>query len=196
MAKALTTSKSQALSKANQIVPYLTPEEVSKLAEAARDGRKGERNQLLILTLFQTGLRVSEAISLTPRHIGQYESKPAIHLKGKGKKPRMVALPQNLADKLMAYAYRKGLERDSRFFDINRSQAWRILKLAAERAGFSKSVYPHLLRHSDAIERLRQTGNPKALQHHLGHSSQVMTMRYLSTLTAEDALRIQQDVEF
>ena len=53
-----------------------------------------------------------------------------------------------------------------------------------------------LLRHSDAIERLRQTGNPKALQLHLGHSSTLMTMRYLSTLTAEDALRIQQEVRF
>jgi len=74
MAKAPTTSKGQALSKANQIVPYLTLEEVSKLAEAARNGRKGERDQLLILTLFQTGLRVSEAISLAPRHIGQYEA--------------------------------------------------------------------------------------------------------------------------
>jgi len=52
------------------------------------------------------------------------------------------------------------------------------------------------LRHSDAIERLRQTGNPKALQINLGHVSPMMTMCYLSTLTAEDALRIQQEVEF
>jgi len=44
--------------------------------------------------------------------------------------------------------------------------------------------------------RLRQTGNPKALQHHLGHSSTLMTMRYLSTLTVEDAVRIQADVKF
>jgi len=63
-------------------------------------------------------------------------------------------------------------------------------------AGITKRVYPHLLRHSDAIERLRQTGNPKALQIHLGHASPFMTMRYLSTLTAEDALTIQQQVKF
>ncbi|MHB8067332.1 MAG: hypothetical protein ACYDIC_05470 [Desulfobaccales bacterium] len=59
-----------------------------------------------------------------------------------------------------------------------------------------EDVSPRLLRHSDAIERLRQTGNPKALQLHLGHASPFMTMRYLSTLTAEEALRIQQEVEF
>ena len=84
---------------------------------------------------------------------------------------------------------------DDRLFPINRKWAWQILKAAAERAGIAKRVYPHLLRHSDAIERLRQTGNPKALQIHLGHASPMMTMRYLSTLTAEDALRIQQGVE-
>ncbi|OPX19595.1 MAG: hypothetical protein BZ151_08375, partial [Desulfobacca sp. 4484_104] len=72
----------------------------------------------------------------------------------------------------------------------------KIIKEASERSGITKKVYPHLLRHSDAIERLRQTGNPKALQIHLGHASPMMTMRYLSTLTAEDALRIQQELEF
>jgi integrase len=48
----------------------------------------------------------------------------------------------------------------------------------------------------DAIERLKQTGNPKALQHHLGHSSISIVMRYLSTLTQEESLKIQQQVEF
>lgn len=195
MSKALTT-RQQALSKAAQIVPYLTPEEVARLAAATGNGKRGERDRLLIRTLFETGLRISEALQLTPRHISQYEGRPVIHLKGKGRKPRMVAIPQNLVDKMMSYAYQRGLDRDSKFFKINRSQAWRILQSAAERAGINKKVYPHLLRHSDAIERLRQTGNPRALQLHLGHSSQVMTMRYLNTLTVEDALRIQQEVEF
>lgn len=195
MSKALTT-RQQALSKAAQIVPYLTPEEVARLAAATGNGKRGERDRLLIRTLFETGLRISEALQLTPRHISQYEGRPVIHLKGKGRKPRMVAIPQNLVDKMMSYAYQRDLDRDSKFFKINRSQAWRILQSAAERAGINKKVYPHLLRHSDAIERLRQTGNPRALQLHLGHSSQVMTMRYLNTLTVEDALRIQQEVEF
>ena len=52
------------------------------------------------------------------------------------------------------------------------------------------------MRHSDAIELLRQTSNPKALQIHLGHASPLMTMRYLSNLTAEDALQIKQEVRF
>lgn len=71
-----------------------------------------------------------------------------------------------------------------------------MIKEAAIKAGFEKRVFPHLLRHSDAIERLRQTGNPKALQHHLGHSSISMVMTYLSTLIQEESLRIQQQVGF
>ena len=53
-----------------------------------------------------------------------------------------------------------------------------------------------ILRHSGAIIRLRNTGNLKALQYHLGHNTSAMTLRYLTTLTQEDALRVQQEVEF
>jgi integrase/recombinase XerD len=97
---------------------------------------------------------------------------------------------------LKSYAFDRQLGLDDRLFRINRKRAWQIIREAAERAGINKKVYPHLLRHSDAIERLRQTGNPRALQLHLGHASPLMTMRYLATLTAEDALRIQQEVKF
>jgi site-specific recombinase XerD len=44
-------------------------------------------------------------------------------------------------------------------------------QIAAKKTGIMKSVYPHLLRHSDAIERLRHTHNPKGLQIHLGHEN-------------------------
>ena len=184
-----------ALTRALRIVPYLTPEEVGALVLACR-GRHRLRDELLILTLLQTGLRISEALSITPRRIGSHAGHPVLYIEGKGKKPRLVACPDLLAHRLKSYAFDRGLGLDDRLFPINRKWAWQILKAAAERAGIAKRVYPHLLRHSDAIERLRQTGNPKALQIHLGHARPMMTMRYLSTLTAEDALRIQQGVEF
>ncbi len=194
--KALVKSK-MGLQRATSIVPYLTPAEVYMMAEAVSGGRNGERDKLLILLLFETGLRVSEALSLTPRLIEQSNGKPVIHLKkGKGGKPRMVACPEDLAHRIRSYAYLKEVGIDDRIFAINRKRAWQIIKLAGEKANLQKRVWPHLLRHSDAIERLRQTGNPKALQLHLGHSSALMTMRYLATLTAEDALRIQQQVRF
>jgi len=193
--KALLPTKTT-LARASKIVAYLTPAEVNQLVEAAREGRKGERDALLLAVLYQTGLRISEALSLTPAKIRQFEGKPVLEIVGKGKKPRQVACPERLAERLQAYAYKQGLKPHDPFFPINRIRAWQIIKAAAERAGFTQRVYPHLFRHSDAIERLRQTGNPKALQHHLGHSSTLMVMRYLSTLTQEDSLRIQQQVEF
>ena len=179
-----------------QIVSYLLPEEVQKLAAEARKRRNGERDYLFILLLYQTGLRISEALSLTPAKINHFDGKPVIEVMGKGKKPRLVSCPEALASKLKAYAYYKKLDPQDRFFPFNRIRGWQIVKEAATKAGFGKRVFPHLLRHSDAIERLRQTGNPKALQHHLGHSSISMVLRYLSTLSQEDSLRIQQQVEF
>ena len=191
MSNTLIQSKT-ALSKVNMPVSYLTEDEINQLIE----GCKKERDRLLILLLFQTGLRISEALSLTPASIRNFEGRPAIEIIGKGRKRRMVALPVNLKEKLESYAYRAKIEPKERFFDINRSRAWQILNEAREASGLEKRVFPHLLRHSDAIIRLRRTGNPKALQYHLGHNTPAMTLRYLSTLTQEDALRVQQEVEF
>ena len=184
--------RKMALGRVNLPVSYLTEEDVRQLTE----GCKKERDRLLIMLLFQTGLRISEALTLTPALIRNFEGRPALEIVGKGKKLRLVALPVSLGEKLLSYAYRAKIEPWCRFFRINRSRAWQILNEAQKASGMAKRVFPHLLRHSDAIIRLRKTGNPKALQYHLGHNSPAMTLRYLSTLTQEDALRVQQDVEF
>jgi len=184
--------RKMALNRVNLPVSYLTEEDVRQLVEAC----KKERDKLLITLLFQTGVRISEALALTPAAIRNFEGKPAMEIIGKGKKLRMVALPVSLKEKLESYAYRAKIEPRMRFFDINRSRAWQILNEVRKAAGMEKRVFPHLLRHSDAIIRLRKTGNPKALQYHLGHNTPAMTLRYLSTLTQEDALRVQQEVNF
>jgi len=54
----------------------------------------------------------------------------------------------------------------------------------------------HILRHSGAIERLRRTGNPKAVQDMLRHRSARMTLRYMKTLSHEESMAIQQAVEY
>ncbi len=179
--------------RALRLVPYLTPEEIKRLC-AGCQGRHRERDALLILVLFQTGLRISEALSLT---VAQLNRQPGtLEIMGKGNKKRLVACPAPLAHRLKAFAFDRGLGLTHRIFPVGRKRAWQIVKQAAAHAGLTTPVYPHLLRHSDAIERLRQTMNPRALQLHLGHASPLMTMRYLSTLTAEEALRINQAVRF
>ncbi len=177
-------------------VPYLRPEEVHALVSAARQLRYGERNALLIKTLYQTGLRISETLSLTPSHLTRIDGIPCARVVGKGKKERLVHIPEPLFNELLAFAFQQGLKQTERLFKLNRQNAHKMLKKAAQLAGLTKRVYPHLLRHSCAIERLRQTGNPKALQLHLGHSTLTMTMRYLATLTMEEALKIQATVKF
>ena len=122
----------------------------------------------------------------------RFEGSPTLTVMGKGRKPRTVACPPSLADRLGSYAYDNGLNPNDCFFPVSRVRAWQIVKQAAARAGIDKRVYPHLFRHGDAIYRLRATGNPKALQDHLVHASVGMTMRYLATLQAEESLRIQR----
>ena len=80
------------LARGLRIVPYPTSDEVRLLVEEARKRRKGERDALLILILFQTGLRISEALSLTPFKIEIFEGKPILRFVGKGKRERVVTV--------------------------------------------------------------------------------------------------------
>jgi integrase/recombinase XerD len=189
--------RNAALARSTKILPYLPPEEIARMENAAaRAPRKGDRDALLIAVLFQVGLRASEVIRITPNHLELFEGKPVIRVLVKGHKQHVMSVPEPLAHRLQAYAFRHGLSKTDRFFKMNRQRVWQIVKRAAQDAGIDKRVYPHLLRHSDAIERARQLRHPKALQEHFGWSSPYMVMRYLSTLQQEDALRINQEVRF
>jgi len=185
-----------AFAKSTRIVSYLTPEEVKALEDAVSGNRKAERDALLIQVLFQTGLRISELLSLTPQSMQHFEGSTVISVIGKGHKPRQVACPEDLSHRIKSYCYDHEIEVKDRIFSINRKRAWKILSEAGKAAGLNKDIWPHLLRHSNAVESLRQHGNPRALQDHLGHSTVSMSMRYLSTLTTEDSLRIQGKVKF
>jgi Tfp pilus assembly protein PilP len=59
-----------------------------------------------------------------PLSIQRFEGKPILSVIGKGRKLRLVACPQSLADKLKSYAYERKIEPQSRLFPIQRSRAW------------------------------------------------------------------------
>mgnify|MGYP001044759298 CR=1 FL=1 len=84
------TKRNTTLGRAFKIVPYLTPEEVKLLASEAKKRRNGERDSLLILVLFETGLRISEALSLTSSNIDLFEGRPVLRIVGKGKKTILI----------------------------------------------------------------------------------------------------------
>lgn len=199
--QALAIRQSKALS--GDYVAHLDISQVKRLAEAALQSRKGERDRLLIQLLFDGCLRCSEAISVRPCDIIHNDTGWALRVKGKGGKFALVAISPNLVAQLQAYAYRYKLNEYDRLFPITRSQAFRVVTAAFDRAGIprpsrdvDKVGAVHILRHSGAIERLKQTGNPKAVQDQLRHKSALMTMRYLKTLSTEESLRIQQGVDF
>lgn len=189
---------------AGDYVIHLDVNQVKALAAAARESRHGERDRLLIQLIFDGCFRCSEVIPVRPCDILDNEDNQyAVRIMGKGRKSAVVAISPSLAQQLYTYAFRQGIEKNDRFFPITRSQVFRIITRAFDRAGIprpsreiNKVGAVHILRHSGAIERLRQTGNPKAVQHQLRHKSALMTMRYLKTISADESLRIQQQVEF
>lgn len=110
-----------------------------------------------------------------------------------------MVLSASIVARLHQFCYRWEIKPEDPVFAITKYRAHQILKRAFERAGIQKPPHVgavHVLRHSGALERLKETGNPQALQEQLGHTTAKMTLRYLKTLTAEESLRINQGVDF
>ncbi len=61
-----------------------------------------------------------------------------------------------------------------------------MFKRLARRAGLQRRVHPHALRHTHAIEWLREGATLPEVQAQLGHSSLSVTSRYLAHVTPED----------
>ena len=186
----------------NDWIPHITLEDVQALAQtaegAARNG-KGERDALIIQTIFDGCFRVSEALQLTPDSLHQTATGWATWITGKGQKRAEVGISASLAAKLQAYAYRERIEPAERIFPIDRSRVFRIVDRAFKTAGIPKPPHVgtvHVLRHSGALALLAATGNPKAVQDHLRHQSARMTLRYMKTLSAKESLKIRQGVDW
>ena len=181
-------------------VPHLDLAAVSTIADIAGEHpRLGERNKLLIQTLFDGCLRITEALRTRPRDIKQSGAGWYIEVFGKGSKPGVVAISASLAAQLQAYAYRHKIKPDERLFPFTRARAFQIVDAAMEKSGIAKPDHVgtvHVLRHSGALERLKITGNPRAVQDQLRHADARMTLRYMKTLSSEESIRIQQSVDF
>lgn len=197
-AKVTAIARSQAACGA--YVPHLGLDEVRAIADAAgRIGRHRERDRLLIQTMFDGCLRVSECLGLRPRNIKRDANGWRLEILGKGGRPAAAAISASLGAELQSYAYMCEIARDTRLFPVNRSRAFQIVNRAMAAARIQKPEHVgtvHILRHSGAIERLRATRDPRAVQEQLRHASVGMTLRYLKTVTAEEAIAVQQEVDF
>ena len=152
-------------------IEYLIEEEYIILYNTA----KHPEHKLLIRLLWETGLRISEALALKYGDI--YPD--GINIKhGKGDKQRMVKTQAPILGELLRYA--RSHSNDRIFQKIrNRTSAWAMLKRVGKLAGIEKEIHPHLFRHSYAINFLRQTGDPFSLQEQGGWSDMDIIKTYM-----------------
>jgi integrase/recombinase XerD len=163
----------------------LAPDEVNRLFEAA----DSERARTLLRTAYALGLRVSELVALRVEDLDAARGLVVVR-QGKGAKDRLVPLSPRLLEELRAY-WRRRRPRPWLFPGGRRGRpltpagVQRVVKRAARRAGLSKPVTPHTLRHSYATHLLEAGCDVLTIQRLLGHRDLKTTARYLHLSTQQ-----------
>ena len=166
-----------------QIVDRLSRDDEQKLIRQAYKDH-GEHG-LLIKTLFQSGARVSEFVGFRVADLF-FDEQMVLIEKGKGGKSRYVPILAELSQELRTHL---GSRKTGYLFETNRHSAYsprrvqQIVKDVAERAGITKRVYPHLLRHSVATTLLERGMPIDQIQKFLGHSKLETTQIYAGSTT-------------
>ena len=181
---------------AGTLPDVLTVDEVARLLDAAAVGGSTDpvvlRDKALLEFMYATGCRVSEATGTNLDDI--YLDEKVVRLMGKGSKQRLVPLGSYARRALAAYlnAGRGELERRStaatperralflnkRGRRISRQSVWEIVKTAGARAGITKPLHPHTLRHSFATHLIQGGADVRTVQELLGHASVTTTQIY------------------
>lgn len=173
----------------------LTTEELHVLLKHVPNGSSsGIRLGALIAVLFGAGLRVSEALALYPRDVDTNECYLRVR-RGKGAKWRTVGIdPQSCAllDRWLDRRATLGLTARQPIFatysknnhgnPISDVYVRGALHRLADRAGVTKRVHPHGMRHSLAFDMARRNTPMHAIQAQLGHASLAVTDRYIRHL--------------
>lgn len=166
----------------------LTHQEVTALLELPAGVRaEDQRDRVMLEVLYAAGLRVSELVALCLSQIDVNVG--CVRVVGKGAKERVVPIGQPAGKMLVDYLEHvrpvllKG--RSSRVLFISRRgrgltrQAfWKLLLQRARRAGISKPISPHMLRHSFATHLLEGGADLRVVQTMLGHADIATTQIY------------------
>ena len=185
-----------------QLLPKaITLEEVTRLLESPAPNLLGRRDRAMLETLYATGLRISELVSLDVDDI-DLERRSVLVRAGKGSRDRVVPLGRTAADTTATYvaASRPDLAARSvaisaggalwlnaRGGRLSRQGCWKILKAHARAAGLTQPISPHTLRHSFATHLLDGGADIRVVQELLGHASLATTQVY--TLVSDRHLR-------
>jgi integrase/recombinase XerD len=174
---------------------FLDLEEVDRLlAQPDVATPRGQRDKALIEVLYATGMRVSELVSLKPGDLnldGGY-----LTCVGKGDKQRIVPIGNEAAQWVRRYI-KEGrpqlLHRSSSPWlfvnardggPLSRVGFWKVLKEYGIKAGVSRELSPHVLRHSFATHLLERGADLRAIQVMLGHADLSTTQIYTHVLQA------------
>jgi len=174
---------------------FLTQEETTRLFSAINN----KKHQLLIKTLYASGMRVSELVNLKVKDF-QFDKDYGWVRQGKGGKDRMFIVAQKLKRELLGWIAENKLNYDNwlfpgrGYYHISVQSIQLILKKAAKEAGIKKNIHPHTLRHSFATHLLENGYAVKDVQPLLGHSSPNTTMIYLH-LAAPQLLKIKSPLD-
>ncbi|MEO8621630.1 MAG: site-specific tyrosine recombinase XerD [bacterium] len=166
----------------------LTVEEIQRLlASPTLDDNLVFRDRALLELAYGAGLRVSEWITLGVRDLMLEEG--LVRVFGKGSKERLVPIGRSAITAVAVYIreQRPKLEKgegkgilflNARGKPLTRMGAWKILRGHVDRAGITKHVSPHTLRHSFATHLLEGGADLRAVQEMLGHSDIATTQIY------------------
>jgi integrase/recombinase XerD len=175
----------------------LSVDEVAALLAAPSDAdATGLRDRAILEVMYGGGLRISEVVGLDVDDVDLEEG--SVRVIGKRNKERAVPLGRFAVESVQAYLTRSrpALARpdsgpamflNARGGRLTRQGADRVIKAAAVRAGLTKRVTPHTLRHSFATHLLEGGADIREVQELLGHASLATTQIY--TLVTRDRLR-------
>jgi site-specific recombinase XerD len=191
------------------LVGFLPQEQVQAILSAPPETTwSGQRDRVMLATLYNTGARVSELTGMRVCDV-MLASTAAVRIHGKGRKERTVPLWRNTATQIRRWlrAYPRGSEQpvfpNRRGERMTRVGVTERLYLAVRSAAAQypelgrRRVSPHLLRHSLAMRLLQSGVDITVIALWLGHESPVTTHMYVEADLAmkERALKMLQTVK-
>jgi len=177
-----------------RIPEVLTKEEVKKLLNALDTSK----SKLMLSLIYACGLRVSELTHLKILDL-KFDEKIGHVRQGKGKKDRIFNIPDFLFNDLKEQSEKQKDKKEEYLFTGNKGKLTernlqKIVQKASVRAGITKNVHTHTLRHSFATHLLENGVDIRHIQVLLGHSS-ISTTELYSHVSAESIKKIKSPID-
>ena len=173
-------------------VTFLSAEEVERLLDVADLSTEvGLRDQAILELLFSGGLRVSELVNLNQDHVNLRRRE--FMVRGKGQKDRPIFISDQAAESIQRYLNKRSdtlaplfirysgsqdVTNDGEYKRLTARSVQRMIQNYARKAGITKKVTPHTLRHSFATDLLMNGADLRSVQSMLGHSNIATTQIY------------------